>query len=343
MGNNSHSNQHAPVAVILPSGVTGFVRIVAGTSHNCALTSTGAAWCWGYNVVGQLGDNSEIDRSTPVEVSLPSGVTGFTSITAGSLHTCGLTDTGAVYCWGFNQDGQLGTDPASTFYSTTPLAVSLPVGVTGFMRIEAGDEHTCGLTSAGAAYCWGWNVSGQLGDNSQTTSFTPVAVSLPAGVTFTELTAGMNHTCGLTGTGAAYCWGSGSFGQLGNNQLVGSLSPDAVVLPVGETGFAKLTADGNHTCGLSTTGVPYCWGRNFDGQLGNNSTVNSPTPAAVVLPDGVTGFVRIAAGDEHTCALTSAGAAYCWGFNNFGQLGDNTQTDHLTPQAVNGGLTFKTP
>jgi alpha-tubulin suppressor-like RCC1 family protein len=109
------------------------------------------------------------------------------------------------------------------------------------------------------------------------------------------------------------------------------------------TGFANLAADGNHTCGLSITGAAFCWGRNFSGQLGNNSTVNSQTPVAVSLPGGVTGFVSIAAGDDHTCALTGTGAAYCWGLNNFGQVGDNSQTDRLTPQPVSGGLTFKTP
>jgi alpha-tubulin suppressor-like RCC1 family protein len=324
--------------------VTGFARLVAGLSHTCALTSTGAAWCWGYNVVGQLGDNSDTDRYTPVEVNLPGGVTGFTSLTAGSYHTCGLSNTGAAYCWGYNEFGQLGTDNYATPFSFTPVAVSLPNGVTGFVRIEAGDDHTCALTSTGAGYCWGRNVSGQLGNNSQTDSYTPVAVSLPPGVTgFANLAAGMNHTCALASTGAAYCWGSGAFGQLGNNQLVASFTPDAVVLPAGVTGFASLAADGNHTCGLSTMGQAHCWGRNFYGQLGINSTVNTQTPVAVSLPGGVTGFVRIAAGDDHTCAVTNTGAAYCWGQNNFGQVGDNSQTDRLTPQPVSGGLTFQTP
>ena len=120
-------------------------------------------------------------------------------------------------------------------------------------------------------------------------------------------------------------------------------TPAAVVVPQGETGFASLAADGNHTCGISTTGAAYCWGRNYYGQLGNNSTVNVPMPVAVSVPQGVTGFARIALGDEHSCALTTTGAAYCWGQNNFGQVGDNSQIDRLTPQPVSGGLTFKTP
>ena len=343
LGNGLTSDHHAPVAVILPAGVTGFVRIVAGLSHNCGLTSTGAAWCWGYNVVGQLGDNSEVDRTTPVEVILPSGVTGFTTITAGSHHTCGLSSTGAVYCWGYNEFGQLGIDNNSTLYSVTPVAITMPDGVTGFVRIEAGEEHTCALTVTGAAYCWGWNVASQLGNDLLPLSFIPLAVPLPVGVSgFVSLTAGMSHSCALTATGAAYCWGTGAYGELGSPVLE-SPAPIAVVVPAGETGFTSLAADGNHTCGLSTTGAAYCWGRNSDGQLGNNTTVDASTPAAVSLPDGVSGFARIAAGDTHTCALTSTGAAYCWGENFRGQVGDNSQIDRLTPQAVSGGLSFKTP
>lgn len=342
LGDNTPANHLTPSAVILPSGVTGFASLMAGASHTCALTSTGVAWCWGYNVVGQLGDNSDIDRYAPVEVILPSGVTGFKDLTGGSFHTCGLGNTGAAYCWGFNEFGQLGNNSIDP--SFTAVAVNLPNGVTGFARIVAGDDHTCALTSAGAAYCWGKNGSGQLGNNSQADSFTPVAVSFPVGVTgFANITAGENHTCALTSTGAPYCWGSGAFGQLGNNQLVSSLTPDAVVLPAGVTGLATLAADGNHTCGLSATGAAFCWGRNFHGQLGNNSTVNTQIPVAVSLPVGVTGFARVAAGDDHTCALTNAGAAYCWGQNNFGQVGDNSQINRLTPEPVSGGLTFKTP
>ena len=342
LGDNTPANHHTPSAVLLPGGVAGFASLTAGSSHTCALTSTGAPWCWGYNVVGQLGDNTDTDRYTPVEVTLPSGVNAFISLTGGFLHTCGLTDTGAVYCWGWNEFGQLGNN--AVLFSLTPVAVSLPNGVSGFVRVEAGDDHTCALTGDGAAYCWGKNGSGQLGNNAQADSFSPVAVSLPLGVTgFASLTAGENHTCGLTSAGAAWCWGSGGFGQLGNNQVLSSLTPVAVVVPAGVSGFSSLTAGGRHTCGLTGTGAAYCWGWNPHGQLGDNSTVSTLTPVAVSLPGGVTGFAKLAGGALHTCGLSTAGAAYCWGQNNFGQVGDNSQIDRLTPQPVSGGLTFRTP
>ncbi len=343
LGHGDNDNHSVPIAVNLPSGVTGFVRLVAGMSHTCGLTSTGGAWCWGYNVSGQLGDNTDIDRATPAEVSLPSEVSGFTSLTAGSFHTCGITGAGVAYCWGQNDLGQLGTN--GVLFSFTPVPVSMPNGVTGFTRIEAGDDHTCALTATGAAFCWGKNGSGQLGNNSQADSFTPVAVNLPSGVSgFASLVAGMNHTCALTGAGVAYCWGSGGFGQLGNNNQADALTAVAVILPQGVSGFTSLAADGNHTCALASSGAAFCWGWNNHGQLGNNTTVfTEATPMAVSLPHGVSGFVRIAAGDSHNCALTSTGAAYCWGFNSFGQIGDNSQLDRLAPVAVSGGLGFKTP
>ncbi|MFN5677972.1 MAG: RCC1 domain-containing protein, partial [Roseiflexaceae bacterium] len=251
-----------------------FTQISAGGSHTCALTSLGAAYCWGWNTNGQLGDGTTTDRSAPVAVSMPTGVT-FTQIDAGQAYTCALTSAGIAYCWGKNSVGQLGD--GTTTDRSIPMAVSMPAGVT-FASISAGYTHTCALTSAGAAYCWGANGFGQLGDGTTTDSSTPVAVSMPSSVTFTSITAGKEYTCALTSAGAAYCWGKNNFGQLG---------------------------DGTYTDKRST-------------------------PVAVSMPAGVT-FASISVGYEHTCALTSAGAAYCWGANGFGQLGDGTTTDRNTP------------
>ncbi len=335
LGDDTNIDRHAPVPVILPDGVTGFASLTAGSGHTCALTSTGAAYCWGANGFGEVGDGSGIlFRRVPVAVSLPGGVSGFASLTAGSWHTCGLTSTGAAYCWGWNEHGQLGDN--STDNSPVPVPVSLPNGVSAFASIEAGERHTCALTSTGAAYCWGKNASGQLGNNSQTDSPIPVAVSLPFGVTgFTSLTA-EDHTCALTSAGDAYCWGANAGGQLGNNQTVYSPVPDAVVLPDGVTGFASLTAGGLHTCGLANTGAAYCWGANNSGELGNNSLVPEVTPVAVELPSGVTEFASLTVGGAHSCGLTASGGAYCWGWNFRGQVGDGTTTDRLVPTPVSG-------
>ena len=354
LGNNSTTPGNTPVAV---TGIGGGVALVfssltGGDLHTCGLRSAGAAYCWGWNLEGQLGDNSTALRNTPVAVT---GVGGgaalvFSSLTAGASHTCGLTSAGAAYCWGWNLEGQLGDN--STTNRKTPVAVA---GVGGgaallFSSLTAGRSYTCGLTMAGAAYCWGQNTEGQLGDNSTTNRKTPVAVTGVGGgaaLVFSSLTTGGYHTCGLTSAGAAYCWGTNQYGQLGDNtaklvffheSATGRRTPVAVTGVGGGAAlvFSSLTGGDLHTCGLTNAGAAYWWGRNTDGQLGDNTTTDRGAPVAVL---GVSGgaalvFSSLTGGDLHTCGLTSAGAVYCWGWNADGQLGDNTTTNRRTPVAV---------
>ena len=258
----------------------------------------------------------------------------------------------------------------------------MPAGVS-FQSIAAGVFHTCAITTTGKAYCWGANPHGQLGNNSTTNSLTPVAVQMPAGVSFQSIAADYFHTCALATTGHAYCWGANSYGQLGNNSTADSLTPLAVssagvnvpveqsasrlykwnnavqpgtplaatnaVATLPEVGSSfrirvGLTAAGNktlqpiaagvvHTCALTTEGKAYCWGQDGNGQLGNNSTTKSSIPVAVQMPAGVS-FQSIVANGFHTCALTTEGKAYCWGWNGYGQLGNNSTTDSRIPAAV---------
>ena len=257
---------------------------------------------------------------------MPAEVT-FTSVTAGSAHTCGLTLEGLAYCWGDNVDGQLGNGGGADI--GTPTAVAMPAGV-AFASMTAGTQHTCGLTPAGAAYGWGRGAEGQLGDGGGgADQLTPTAVAMPAGVTFASVTAGGLHTCGLSPEGAAYCWGDNTRGQLGHG---GGSTPTAVATPAGVT-FASVTAGGFHTCGLTPEGAAYCWGRNSEGQLGDGTGTQQGTPTSVSIPIGVT-LASLAVGVYHTCGVTPAGAAYCWGDNANGQLGDGTTSDQLSPVAV---------
>ncbi|NDG98588.1 MAG: hypothetical protein EBY11_11715, partial [Proteobacteria bacterium] len=177
-----------------------FTSLALGHYHTCGLVAGGAAYCWGYNGLGQLGDGTTQDRAAPVAVS--GGLT-FTSLgLGGSGWTCGLTGEGRAYCWGYNDLGQLGDG--------TLLNRSAPVAVSGgrvFISLATAAEHTCGLIAGGAAYCWGENVNGQSGDGTNERHSLPVAVS--GGRTFTSLATGSSsgHTCGLEPSGAAYCWG----------------------------------------------------------------------------------------------------------------------------------------
>ncbi len=156
---------HAALAVEM------FAAVSAGENHTCGVTSSGSAYCWGFNGSGELGDGTTISRTTPVAV--PGGLT-FEAVSAWFYHTCGVTSSGSAYCWGYNASGQLGD--GTTTSRTTPVVVS---GGFTFEAVSAGWGHTCGVTSSGSAYCWGDNGYGQLGDGTTSSSYTPVRVSFP--------------------------------------------------------------------------------------------------------------------------------------------------------------------
>ncbi|MBI4419412.1 MAG: hypothetical protein HY560_01190 [Gemmatimonadetes bacterium] len=313
-----------PVAV---SGGLRFLAVSAGSEHTCGVTPAGAASCWGFNYLGELGNGTTTNSTTPVRVS--NGLT-FTTVDAGTSasgggdHTCGVTPAKVVYCWGDNGYGELGSGTPTK--STTPVVVS---GGLTFTAVSAGGYHTCGITSTGAAYCWGLNGSGQLGNGDSTESPTPVPVS--GGLAFAAVSAGDNHTCGITSAGTTYCWGYNANGQVGNGDSTGSGSPIPVPVSGGIT-FTAVSAGGLHTCGITSAGMAYCWGSNFHGQLGDGGTVASSfTPIAVF---GGLSFAAIATGGLHTCGVTTSGAAYCWGYNYYGQLGDGSTNPSGVPVRV---------
>jgi alpha-tubulin suppressor-like RCC1 family protein len=309
----------------------GLATVRAGSYHTCGLTTAGLAYCWGWNMTGQLGNGSTTASRVPVPVS--GGLT-FAAVGAGVDHSCGLTPGGAVYCWGYNGYAELGNGSMTGPQLCHGLPCStVPVGVLGeltFAAASAGDFHTCGLTTQGSAYCWGWNAYGQLGNGVsglQVYGTTPVAVS--GGLTFAIVSAGGQHTCALTIGGAAYCWGWNSLGELGSGGTTDN-SPMPVLVSGGLT-FAAVSAGAYHTCGLTTASLAYCWGSNDFGELGNGSTIFSPVP--VLVSGGLT-FTALSTGSWHTCGLTTGGAAYCWGLNSYGQLGNGSTTNSTTPARV---------
>ena len=273
-----------PVAVRLPAG-TRLTSIRAGCDHNLALTSKGTVLAWGLNKYGQLGDGTTRNRRTPVQVKLPKG-TKVTAISTGCYHSLAITSTGKLYAWGYNAHGQLGD--GTTRNRRTPVQVKLPSGDKTSI-VAGGCDYSLASTSDGL-FGWGQNDEGQLGNDSTTSTATPVLVPLlfrgTGPGTITSLFAGCDHTTALFSKGGVLAWGNNNAGQLGDGTTTSSDKPVGVKLPAGVS--VKSIASGCFSSlALTTTGSLLAWGENSSGQLGTGSTANSDLPVPVDLPPGL--------------------------------------------------------
>lgn len=362
------------------SGVAVIFAVASGdgsiTSANQMTSASGIATVGSWTLGSTPGTNSLTATAAglagfPVTFTATGTVPGlsFAVVSAGLLHTCGVTTTGAAHCWGWNLEGELGTG-TTTGPESCPLTqdISVPcstmpvpvVGGVSFASVSVGPSHSCGVTAAGAAYCWGWNLEAELGVGTTNgpescalsngflvpCSTTPVPVA--GGVSFASVTVGGGHSCGITAAGVAYCWGNNSSGELGVGTRTGpetcprsdgTESVPCSTLPVPVVGglvFTSVSAGETHTCGITTAGGTYCWGWAY-GLLGDGSETVQPSP---VLVAGGLIFASMSAARDHTCGITTTGAAYCWGKNQLGGLGDGTQEVRSTPVPVAGGLSF---
>jgi alpha-tubulin suppressor-like RCC1 family protein len=343
---------------------TVFSTVSAGVGSACGLTSAGAAYCWGSNTSGQLGAgvssgpeqcSGKPCTTVPVRVA---GNLSFATVSAGENLACGVTASGTGYCWGDNTVGEIGDSTSSgpdMCSIPNPCSVA-PVTITGshvFKTVSAGGNFACGVTTSGTVYCWGWNVVGELGLGSttgpQACGANPSCSTYPrhtlGGLTLASISAGGLSVCGLAASGAAYCWGEGRGGQLGDSTASSDSTPVAVV---GGHAFTTISTGGVSVCGLTATGTAYCWGENTQGELGD-STITGPelcggqpcstVPVAVV--GGLT-FEAITVGNRYACGVASGGDAYCWGVNSVGQLGDGSSSNRSTPTKVAGPYKFAT-
>ncbi|WP_158336163.1 RCC1 domain-containing protein [Bifidobacterium actinocoloniiforme] len=310
-----------------------FTRISAGYDHSLAIGSDGNTYAWGYNNEGELGDGTNTQRSLPVRVNTPTGVT-FTQINAGKYHSLAIGSDGNTYAWGDNGSGELGDD--SKINRSTPVPVHAPSGVT-FTQISAGGAHSLAIGSDGNTYAWGDNSFGQMGTGTSSSTL-PKRVSAPAGVTFTQINAGWNHSLAIGSNRNTYAWGANWYYQLGDDSKINRSTPVPVHAPSGVT-FTQISAGWGHSMAIGSDNYTYAWGYNNEGELGDGTPNLRSTPVRVSTPAGVR-FTRISAGYWHSLAIGSDGntytygSAYAWGNNSEGELGHGTGGNQHTPAPV---------
>lgn len=319
----------------VPKGVR-FTSVSTDLAPSYAVGDDGNIYAWGGNGAGQVGDGTTTTRLTPVRAKAPAGVT-FTQVSGGEGFALAIGSDGNTYSWGQGQYGQLGA--GSTADAWTPTAVQLPAGVT-FTQVDAGAYHSVALGSDGNTYAWGLNSQGRLGDGTSTSRTTPVKVQTPVGVAFTKVEAGGVFSLGLTAEGDIYAWGQNFFGELGNGTTTDRSAPVKVVAPAGVT-FAQISAGGEHAMAISATGVPYAWGWNDPGTVGNGTSSSTYVPTASSIPAGVT-IAQVSAGGAFSSALATNGQLYVWGQNAYGVIGNGTTSNSVLPLATSmpAGVTF---
>ncbi len=339
-----------------------FSDVETGNFQTCGVSSSNNyIYCWGLNDAGQLGKTGVINAAIP---TVPV-VTGSDTLLGPFLqarqvfgsrgYMCALTISRQMYCWGavIGSTTAGGTQVATFQNITDGSATVIP------SLLANGQEHQCILTLSGQGACTGFGLQGQTGAGisppTSTAANTYVFTALSGPAYWSNMSAGQSFTCGMgrynnsLASQIPYCWGFNGSGQLGNGSFANGLGPIAITMPVTATAFdsGTVSSGGQHACAIeantsTTPGAAWCWGSNGYGQLGNGNAVTGVERDSVpqLVTGGIT-FAKIYAGTYHTCALTVAGAAYCWGRNDFGQLGNAVGAAVSTPTAVGAGISFR--
>jgi alpha-tubulin suppressor-like RCC1 family protein len=322
LGNGTQVDSLLPVQVQGLSGNT--TSVIATPLNACALSTSGGMKCWGADHRGQLGNASGVSSSTAIQVT--GLTTGVKAMAGGEEFTCALMNNGEVKCWG-NTYIDVDNDGIDDSGNTPTTISGIPQDIVSISA--GGGKYACVLSATSGVWCWGQNSSGQLGDGSTVDRFVPVQITaLPSSIR--SLSTAQNHSCAVTSTGGVKCWGSNTFGKLGDGTTNNSNIPVSVL---GLTGPAISVSTGYyHSCALLVSGAVQCWGWNFGGQLGDGT--NNDSNVAVTVQGLPSTVEVVTTGSRNSCALLTNGDLKCWGDNTYGQVGDGSSSDRPLPVSV---------
>jgi len=335
VGINSLTTVSAPTLV---SGATGASWKFIGTgpisTHSGAIDTNNFLYEWGSNISYQQGVGTTAATSSPQVVYTPGATLSWTAVSTGTSHTLAISTSGRLYSWGYNNNGQLGDTTQTTRFM--PQLVSGPA-VTSWSAVAAGGSHSLAATNTGTLWGWGLNTSGQAGINSLSSVSSPVAVSGPAGTSWSVIAAGLLHSVGVTTTGLLYAWGLNSSGQLGTNSVTSVSVPTVVSGPTATSWtFVAAGSQATHASAITSGSLLYTWGYGGYYQLGYATTFNISSPVVVYTPGATRSWVTVSMGASHTLGITTSGQMYAWGTNTSVQLGDLTGINRNMPMLVSG-------
>jgi len=329
LGTNNTTTYSSPVQTI--AGGLNWKLISAGNTFTVGIKTDGTLWMWGYNYYGQLGDNTTIDKSSPVQTI--SGGTNWKQVSAGSGHTAGIKTDGTLWSWGYNYFGILGNNTNANRYSSPIQTIA---GGNNWKQLSAGSYHTACIKTDGTLWIWGYNVNGQLGDNSTANKSSP-AQTVSGGNNWQQISASDTHTTGIKTDGTLWLWGANQFGQLGDNTIIKKSSPVQTI--AGGTNWKQVSA-GYSSAAIKTDGTLWVWGRNNYATLGTNNLTYYSSPVQTVA--GGTNWKQVSSTAPRMGAIKTDGTLWMWGYNASGRLGTNSTTNYSSPvQTVAGGTNWK--
>ena len=282
---------------------------------------------WGTNANGQLGDNTNVDKSSPVQTI--AGGANWKQVACGSTHTVAIKTDGTLWVYGYNAYVQLGDNTTSS--KSSP--VQTIAGGTNWKQVAGGNRHSAAIKTDGTLWTWGANTYGTLGDNTNVDKSSPVQ-TITGGTNWKQVACGSSHNVAIKSDGTLWTWGYNSNGQIGDNTITNRSSPVQTI--TGGTNWKQVACGYGLTAAIKSDGTLWTWGRNTNGQLGDNTTGNKSSPVQTVA--GGTNWKQVSCGNQHAAAIKFDGTLWSWGTIT----GDNTNIMRSSPvQTLIGGTNWK--
>jgi len=329
LGRNNEIGSDIPVTTFV--GGANWKQVSCSIDYAFAIKTDGTLWGWGTNDLTQLGINVTGNRSTPVTTF--AGGNNWKQISCGFEHNAAIKTDGTLWVWGIGTEGRLGTNDQTS--RSTPVTTF--AGGNNWKQVSCGNAHTAAVKTDGTLWVWGENSYGGIGDNTTAFKLTPVSTFL-GGNDWKQVSSGFQSTAAIKTDGTLWSWGDNSRGQLGNNTTTDSLTP--VTTFIGGNNWKQVSCGLQYTAAIKTDGTLWTWGDNNRGCLGTNGAQNSVrTPITTFAGGNNWKQVSLPPDGSLSSAIKTDGTLWLWGGNviNYGQLGNNTTTDSLTPVTTFAG------